>query len=572
MAKWLFLERLPDRPAGGDAFRRMFERLDPEFALSREAIQNAVDAAEDHAHDQAIVEFEMRDDCDLRDLLGPPYSDHALARSFVDPDLELPVDEARRSGRVLLIHDYGTTGLTGGMRKNDMRSNFYRLMGGLGGSEKATGGGSYGFGKAAAILNSQLFTVFAYTVTAEGDGCSKFWGTSYLDPHKHDHEDYLGVGWFCHEDSDVSDPLVLQYEEADSFASRLRIRRVKTREVGTTIALIHPSTDLEALQTQIRENWWPRIAERANDAAHQLIYIREGETRQPISLERDNRIKPYLSLYEIARGIKEPNQEMRRYDLVLPRASGNVKLGVLGLSLNAAESQNDDVLEGVALVRKPKMVVTYLKKGVPSGIQGIFIADSGMDAFLRKTEPHEHDDWNERIPGPSLDTQRRYAKLIKSEIRKKVREFMDAYSPPPEAEPKLLPELRRVLGNLFSTSGVGPPPRGAEPVSITHKLTTIGQLGSKLKLSGSARFTNMATGAVSVKIGVEVKVVESDLGSGGDALPVTICAAGESRGPGEKPSVEHSLNPGDYVDLEFESEPYDSEWTTKAIFWSAVEN
>jgi hypothetical protein len=45
MAKWLFLERRPDRPAGGDAFRRMLARHDPEVSLAREAIQNAVDAA-----------------------------------------------------------------------------------------------------------------------------------------------------------------------------------------------------------------------------------------------------------------------------------------------------------------------------------------------------------------------------------------------------------------------------------------------------------------------------------------------------------------------------------------------
>lgn len=80
----------------------MFERLDPEFALAREAIQNAVDAAADEAHDSVIVEFEMREDCDLEELLGPPFLDHASAKSYVEPDLCLPIKEARRSGRVLL--------------------------------------------------------------------------------------------------------------------------------------------------------------------------------------------------------------------------------------------------------------------------------------------------------------------------------------------------------------------------------------------------------------------------------------------------------------------------------------
>lgn len=568
MAKWLFLERRPDRPAGGDAFRRMFERLDPEFALSREAIQNAVDAAADEAHDQVVVEFEVRDDCEIRDLLGPPFSEHASASSFVDPDLHLPIEAARQSGRVLLIHDYGTTGLTGDMR--NMHSNFYRLMGGLGGSEKIGGGGSYGFGKAAAILNSQLYTVFAYTVTAEGEGRSKLWGTSYLDPHKHDRKDYLGVGWYCHEQSQDSEPLLLEDEEADRVATMLRIRRVETSQIGTTLALVFPATDVDALQRHIRENWWPRIAERANDAQHQLIYFREGDSCGQISLEKDIRIKPFISLYEVARGIKEPTQELRRFELVTSRSNGNVKLGRLALAFEAQESPEDDLLDGVALIRKPRMVVTYYRpRGFPSGMRGVFIADPGMDSFLRKTEPHEHDDWNEKIPGgTTLDRPRMYARLIKAEIRKKVREYLDSYSPPPEVDSRLLPELRKLLGNLFSTTGVGTPHSGTEPISITEKSTSVEPVGSKLKLKGKALFTSTSEKQRVVSIGAEVKVVESDLGSGGDSLPVSIWAKGQGRRTGERPSIQFSLGSGDSVELEFESEAYDSEWTTKVVFWS----
>ncbi len=566
MGKWLFLEWRPNSPAGGDAFRRMFERLEPEFALAREAIQNAVDAAQDDAHDSVIVEFELREDCDLDELLGPPFSDHAAAKSYVEPDLCLSVEEARRSGRVLLIHDSGTTGLTGDMRT---RSNFYRLMGGLGGSEKATGGGSFGFGKAAAILNSQLFTVFAYTITEEADGRSKFWGTSYLDPHKLGKDDYLGVGWFCHEESEDADPLILEDEQADTIATRLGIRRVQTRETGTTLALIHPSTSMEGLEMRVRENWWPRIAERANDASDQLIYLRENGKRRPISLEGDKRIKPFLGLYDVARGLKQPTQELRRYELSSPRTSGNVRLGVLALSLDPDAAEGDDALDGVALVRRPRMVVTYYRpRGFPLGMRGIFIADSGMDKFLRKTEPHEHDDWNEKIPGPSLDKERQYASVIKSEIRKRIREFVDSYTPPPEAEPKLLPELRRDLGNLFSTSGVGPPPHRSEPISITHRSTRIEQTGSGLKLVGSARFASTAKEATELNIGVEVKVVESDLGSGGDPLPTRICLEGKTCGPSEKPALKRTLEPGESIEVEFETDTYEADWTTKAIFWA----
>ncbi|MCZ7579227.1 MAG: hypothetical protein M5U21_00170 [Fimbriimonadaceae bacterium] len=450
-----------------------------------------------------------------------------------------------------------------------MRSNFYRLMGGLGGSEKATGGGSFGFGKAAAILNSQLFTIFAYTITEEADGRSKLWGTSYLDPHKLGRNDYLGVGWFCREESEDADPLILEDIEADAIANRLAIHRVQSRETGTTLALIYPSTGMAGLEMHVRENWWPRIAERANDASHQLIYVREDGRRKPISLEGDKRIKPFIGLYDVARGLKQPTPELRRYELSFNCATGNVRLGVLALSLDPDAAQGDDALDGVALVRKPKMVVTYYRpRGFPLGMRGVFVADPGMDSFLRKTEPHEHDDWNEKISGPSLDKERQYAKLIKSEIRKRVREFMDTYTPPPEAEPKLLPELRRLLGNLFSTSGVGSPPPGGDPVSITHKLTRIEQVGTRLKLVGSAHFTSLAKEANAFNLGVEVKIVESDLGSGGDPLSTTICVAGKTSGPDDRPSHKLTLDPGETIEVEFETETYESEWTAKAIFWS----
>lgn len=574
MAKWLFLERRPDRPAGGDAFRRTFGKLDPEVALAREAIQNAVDAAADDEQDSVIVEFELREDCNLSELLGPPFSDHASAESFVDRDLRLPVEEARRRGQVLLIHDVGTTGLTGDMQ--NMHSNFFRLMGGLGGSEKVGGGGSYGFGKAAAILNSQLFTVFAYTVTNEAKGRSKLWGTSYLDPHRLDKSDYLGVGWYCREGSEDQKPLILEDEEADLIAARLHIRRVQTREVGTTVALIYPSTDMEALEKQVRENWWPRIAERANDADHQLIYIFEDGRRRPISLEGDKRIRPFLDLYGVARGLKKPSKEVRLYELAEPirsarDRSAKVKLGVLALSYDPSEPDAEDALDGIALVRKPRMVVTYYRyRGFPVGVRGIFIADAGMDGLLRKTEPHEHDDWNEKIPGPSLDKERQYAKLIKFQIRKKVAEFMDTYAPPPEAEPKLLPELRRLLGSLFLTQGTGTPGQGGEPVSITDKSTRVEQAGLKLRLVGRARFTSHAKEPIRVNIGAEVRIVESDLASGGDPLPTIVCVGGKSRGPSDRPFIEWVLNTNESIDLVFETVAFESEWTTRATFWSEL--
>lgn len=569
MAKWLFLERRPDRPAGGDAFRRTFARLAPEVSLAREAIQNAVDAASEDRYDSVVVEFELVEGCDLQEVFGESYLEHARARSSVDPELVLPVEDALRTGRVLLIHDYGTTGLTGDMQ--NMHSNFFRLMGGLGGSEKTEGGGSYGFGKAAAILNSQLHTVLVYTVTQEGGRSSKLFGTSYLDPHPLRGRDYLGVGWYCDDESGDAAPIIIRNEEADRIASLFRIRRANAREFGTTLALVYPSATLAGLERRIRENWWPRIADRVSNSAEPLIYLRDGSSRRPLSLESDPNVAPFVELYDVARGVKEPTQSVRRYELLAPRQSGAVRLGVLTLSIYPEDERSEDLLDGIALVRKPRMVVDYYRfRGLPSGMRGIFIADPGMDKFLRRTEPHEHNDWSEKIPGQSLNQEREYAGHIKKGIRKKIREYIEGYSPPPEVQRTMLPELRKDLGNLFGTPGHATPPATHEPISITKKSANICQVGKQLKLMGSASFTNICDQPVEARLGVCVKVVESDLASGGDQLLTTMKVGQETCGPRTDASITQTIGPHESIALEFETECYDPEWTTEVTFRSEL--
>lgn len=567
MGAWRFLESTPDRPAGGDAFRRMFSRLDPEIALAREAIQNAVDAADDKSRDDVRIEFELHDDCPLEEFLGEVFSRHATAKSFVDPDLNLPISAVTRSQQVLLISDYGTTGLTGDMRTT--RSNFYRLMGGLGGSEKAEGGGSYGFGKAAAILNSKLLTVFVYTVTHEPDEESKLWGTCYLDPHRLNGKDYLGVGWFCDERSEDRSPLLVEGEQANRLASLLKIDRVKSRAVGTTIALIGPSTDLELLAVHIRRNWWPKISERTNDASRPLVCFRNGTTRKIISLGDDKGLGPYISAYEVARGLREPTPSIRKFELSQNSREGKIRLGTLVLSYDPLGDVGDDLLDGIAFVRNPRMVVSYYRyNGFPAGMRGVFVADQGMDSFLRKTEPHEHDDWNEKIGGESLDRARKYAAEVKKQIRLKVRDLANGYVPPPASDAKLLPELRRMLGNLFDGSGTGRPSPGADPISITKKTCKPIASDGGLILQGEAQFTNTDRRSREVEIGVCVQITESDLGGGGDLIAATICVDGKTNGPNERPSLRTTLGAGEGVRLEFETGAYDLEWTTRATFWA----
>jgi hypothetical protein len=547
MSNWIFLEKRPDRSATGDAFRNSFEGEDVVTALARESIQNADDEVEPGK--TLLVRFTKKEGVDLSRIWCSDFLTHARATKLlqnVDP----------RMASALYVEDFGTKGLTGSMI--DMDSNMYKLMGQLGGSGKVGGeGGSFGYGKAASILNSGSWTVIAYTITDRG---SSLFGTAYLDSHKLLNP-MTGLGWFCANASD-SNPLEFVDDEADQIAKQLGIPRSFSGEKGTSLLIPAPSIDMSELKSAIEINWWTRLVDHTIS-----IELLDGDKRIVPSPTSNPALKNQIQLYEIIQQRSRPLNG----DVVKNISAGNRQLGSVAMRfLEEVESTTEDAINlsgSIALMRKSRMIVDYYRwqQGPRADFVGVFVAHDQINEDLQRTESHRHDVWSTKATRATPE-QRELAKTLLERIRKEYRNFLKAYLPPPSQDEVTLQELRRDFGQLFSLKGTTGGGAKAETIAIQRKQVQVRQIGSDLQLYGGATIKWNGKRKAVLECGVKVVLAESDVSSSGDELDTTVtykCAAAQPAG-----STHFLLSPGETVEVAFESEQYDSEWTATATFFA----
>lgn len=549
MASWIFLEKRADRSATGDAFRNSFEGEDPVATLARESIQNSVDAVEKGGTPR--LRYTRRSGVDLCAILPKEFWAHA-EKASISSDLN-PAD-----AEVLYVEDFGTTGLTGSM--SDLDSNFYRLMGQLGGSDKDLGaGGSFGYGKASCILNSRCWTVIAYTVTAAG---SALFGATYMDQHKLE-KSFTGLGWFCADGSTDSEPQELVGENADRLAESLGVPRAATRERGTTLVILFPSLLLADLNKCIERFWWPRLTDHTLTV--ELIENERVTVPNPNAVAA---LRDQIHLYEVIQKKSAPLKD----DFVRQVSHNGRFLGTVALRfVDAAQGSEDDAEAApgsIALMRNQRMVIDYYRwsQGPRPDLMGVFVADPGINDDLRRTESLRHDVWSAKATR-ATQAQRDLAKTVLDRIRKEYRTYLNQYTPPVSQDDASLKELKRFFGSLFSTKGkTGPTAKGSQ-LQIFDKQVTVDPLGDKLRLRGSATLRWGGKAPIQVNSGVSVEIADSDVSNSGDKIPVKVCAAG-LEATGEPPSLALQVEPGEAVRLVFESEAYEADWTATATFFA----
>lgn len=555
MGKWVFLEKQADRSATGDAFRNSFEGEDIVVTLARESIQNSVDA---HITTLPLrLKYSLRRNLDLSAVLNETFCSHATASGT-------PTNLSPNSASALFVEDFGTTGLTGSMA--DLDSNFYRLMGQLGGSEKTGGtGGSFGYGKAACILNSGCWTVLAYTVTKSG---SALFGTTYMDQHKRSGRSYTGLGWYCasNSDSEGSHPYELTDDDADDLALQLGFPRAAGKEYGTSLMIVEPSIDLTELKLAIERFWWPRIIDHNLD----VEIIEGGQTIKP-SPTSNKELKDFVRMYEIILRKDNPATDAKRAVLT----QGKRQLGIMAMQfVNVPTDLDDDArltnVGSVALMRDQRMIVEYYRwnQGPRSDLVGVFVADKTINDDLRRTESPKHDVWSPKATR-ATEEQKDRAKTVLEAIRKEYRQYLKSYSPPPSDDAIELTELRRFFGTLLSTKGkTGPGASESEPIEISHKEAHIIPASGGLTLTGSATVRWKGKVAATLALGAAVKIAESDVSMSGDSIFTSIEFNGE-QAKGTEPRILAEFQPGEAAKLTFKSEPYDQDWTATVTFSAA---
>ncbi len=551
MPSWIFLEKQPDRSATGDAFRNSFEGEDPVSTLGRESIQNAAD---ENLPDQVLrVTFTHKSKVDLSELITSDFSAHAKASGVIG-ELD-PIN-----AEVLYVEDFGTKGLVGSM--SDMDSNFYKLMGQLGGSDKKAGqGGSFGYGKAACILNSRCWTVLAYTVTEEG---SALFATTYMDQHSIG-EGYTGLGWYCGEESTASHPNEIVNQEADALAEKFGIPRAKTGEKGTSLLIPYPSLNMADLKKAIEYSWWPKLVD------HTLsVEIVTGGVKRVPQPEKNPELLHHIQLYE---AIQKKGKALNG-DIMKPLTLSGRPLGIIAMRFVGDASEIDEdrvaVVGRISLMRDPRMVVSYYRwsQGPRGDLVGVFVADPAINDDLQRTETLRHDEWSLKSTR-ATPAQRELARQVLDRIRREYRQYLNQYEPPASQDEASLRELRRMFGGLFGKKGKSGGGKKAESISIRHQVAEPVGDGNQLKLVGSAQIMWTGKGQVTLDSGVKVILAESDVSTSGDEVPVRIWID-DMEASGETPSLCRQVKTSEAFEIRFESDPYEPEWTATATFTSSI--
>ncbi len=478
----------------------------------------------------------------------------------------------------LVIQEQAASGMYGPW-KND-ESKLYKALVSVGFTDKSgSAGGSYGYGKAGLIRGSAIRTVIAYTCfleRADDPGVTRrLLGMTYWDTHHLDRESFTGFaryGRTCDEKTVVP----FENHEADKVAAVLGLRvrdPARVEDLGTSLLLVKPTVKPEDLVTAIERSWWPAL-EDPTLRFHAVVHTSDGTTLHPRP-KCDDVLRTFVDSYELATTPQDTHtKERRRYDFKRHRDFD--RLGALGLVAEPQGWSYPEQSEGdtetdhrslVALVRKPHMVVEYLEVGKnPPYVRGTFVADDGINASLRDTEPKGHDAWNiDPNRGDQNPDSALVAKTVIGRIKAGVRRFRSDLEPPrrpPEAID--LPHFDKIMKRLMSGAGVATktPIQENRPLSIHLHYTRKALDNDLIELSGTAEisFSEHFEGEqATVEVSISYKYLEED--RAGTAAEIVVAPPPGFTEPADSGRYAGILRRGDVAIFNFITDSYSTDWT-----------
>ena len=567
--------------------------------MAREVIQNSSDAAMEllaELGDEA-PEFEIHFEFDEMSGLDKAGFIGALDLSSIAARGTNPTEPAWRSRlgldaddvldhladptplRTLKISERGTTGMYGPFE--GAKSKMYLALISLGYTAKRDGsGGSYGYGKAGLIRGSAIRTVVAYTAFRERENdpgvTRRLLGMTYWGQHELDGVSFTGFARFGRELKSGS-VRPFENDEADELARRLGIDvrdPSNPEEHGTTFLLIEPTVRPDDLSAAVARNWWPALED-----GRMTVTVSAGGTTSVPRPMKDPILRTFVDAYHLA-ATDQDNAKPNQYRQTFRRAAigdRQLRLGAIGLvaepggwSYEADAEIGDDEVQHrslVALVRGPRMVVEYLDvgRGRPF-VRGTFVAHEEVDELLRQTEPKAHDSWQTRLDELGSDPDApRVADAVVRRVREHVRKFRDQLRPASRpAEDVRLPELERLFGRIFSSSGpssIGPQPAERPySISVDEGLSAAG--AGKIRLAGRARYAlaeHHAESSAEVDIVISYRFVED--GGLGEEAELTITPPSGFVQVEERPYTFRGALGRRRSSFKFESGPYPADWS-----------
>lgn len=409
---------------------------------------------------------------------------------------------------LLAIYDRGTTGLGGPTRADrlgeleDPRDfvDFFRNVGTP--PDKAQGGGTFGYGKAALYLASSAHTILVHTRTKDGrERYSRFMGSGLTNHYSHEGGLYTGRHWWGrrNQTDGIVDPI--EGDRADEIAEALGFPGYTRNTLGTTIGIVAPEfgewSPLEACEYmawQMVLNFWPKMIPWPNED-HPRMRFELSWNGSPIEIPDPESTPPFDGFVQALQKVRAAElEEDESLDLKCLRPKK--LLGRLGLEkCYTRPSRLADFASAgtvpdihsrshhVALLRRPELVVEYRSFGaLPSdavGYAGVFLADDTMDRVYAGAEPPTHDSWN-----PTILNDKRYRTFVRTTFKRideAVKEFTGPVSvSAPAGEGGPLASFADQLGSVLigiegpgasiqparrppSKTGKGRPKRAARP-------------------------------------------------------------------------------------------------------------
>lgn len=487
--EWIWLQK-GWAVAAGDAYAKLFQgKGSVEDIVAREVTQNSWDAAnrlktELLETDQGRLpdDYKFKMVYEFKDLLGREKKN--LIATLRLNELEKRLNQYGKEEldfedgatcldhlnddspiKCLYIHDYGATGLRGDPTGEDLdESDFYRAFGQIGGNDRRIGGGSYGFGKSAFIKASRLRCVIAYSSFAPTDEDpvkTRLWGFVFWKGHKK-FAGFAQLGTLIQDSEAKSSPLC--DKQADEVAKSLgfRLRNANTpNETGTSLLVVDQVLDPASLQESLEKFWWPAIETFKNDFDVQIHTDLEILKLRPMQREY---LRSFVRAFEIATDNNAQIVEDSEMKFSISEKDTTDSIGNLALvrvidpvSVDSLTTNNASNL--VALIRDPRMVVQYQPHNNNAPIvQGVFVAESNFDSFLRSSEPGAHDIWDTKIDeshGRNWQRTKKVVNGVHDGIKKELIAFQKKLRPAAVTPPDSLEFADEILAEIFEPRDTG---------------------------------------------------------------------------------------------------------------------
>ncbi|MDI3540740.1 MAG: hypothetical protein PWP66_278 [Thermosediminibacterales bacterium] len=381
-------------------------------SLTREVIQNSLDAKYDKSKKPVEVHFKLEDlplnkfpdkesFINILKSCFEFWKNNDKVKSFFKETLNLM---KLPQIPVLKISDYNTTGVTGADR--EFGTNWHALIKSEGASDKNSGaGGSYGIGKNAPFACSQIRTIFYGT--KDFTGKTAFQGVSKLVTHKNEQgENTQGTGYYGIKSRNLP---IYDYSEVDEFFYR--------DKVGTDVFVMgfKKTRDWkEKIIKSVLENFFVAVYEQKLTVKVEDIIINSKTLPELLEKYINNDSSSAVGKYYSEKYYKTLISHEKHFIEEDFEGLGRVELYILS---------GKSYPKKVAMVRNTGMKI--YDKGhfrTPLKFAGVLIAKGEkLNELLRLMEPPSHNNWEpdryEKDPAFGREILKKIYKWIDEKIR-----------------------------------------------------------------------------------------------------------------------------------------------------------